>query len=106
MSSNCRAEAGGLSGAPVREMATRVLAAFAAALKGEVALIGAGGIMSGAHAAEKFRDENRKIRLGQVDGKVAALDGHAQDSGAAFLLRSTRGKVMKNERLSVSPPKL
>ena len=47
-------EAGGLSGAPVREMATRVLAAFGAALKGEVALIGAGGIMSGAHAAEKF----------------------------------------------------
>ena len=56
-------EAGGLSGAPVREMATRVLAAFAAALKGEVALIGAGGIMSGAHAAEKFRAGAALVQL-------------------------------------------
>lgn len=48
-------EAGGLSGAPIREMATQVLRSFTAALKGEVALIGAGGIMSGRDAAEKFR---------------------------------------------------
>jgi dihydroorotate dehydrogenase len=47
-------EAGGLSGAPIREMATRVLREFAAALRGEAALIGAGGIMSGADALEKF----------------------------------------------------
>ena len=47
-------EAGGLSGAPIRDMATRVLREFATALKGEVTLIGAGGIMSGADAAEKF----------------------------------------------------
>jgi dihydroorotate dehydrogenase len=46
-------EAGGLSGAPIRERATRVLAAFAAALKGEVALIGAGGVMSGDDARAK-----------------------------------------------------
>jgi dihydroorotate dehydrogenase len=56
-------EAGGLSGAPVREMATRVLAAFSAALKGEVALIGAGGILSGAHAAEKFRAGASLVQL-------------------------------------------
>ena len=56
-------EAGGLSGAPVREIATRVLAAFAAALKGEVALIGTGGIMSGAHAAEKFRAGASLVQL-------------------------------------------
>ena len=56
-------EAGGLSGAPVREMATRVLAAFAAALKGEVALIGAGGILSGAHALEKFRAGASLVQL-------------------------------------------
>jgi dihydroorotate dehydrogenase len=47
-------ETGGLSGAPIRERATRVLAAFAAALKGEVALIGAGGILRGEDAQEKF----------------------------------------------------
>ena len=47
-------EAGGLSGAPIRERATQTLAAFAAALKGEVALIGVGGIVQGRDAAEKF----------------------------------------------------
>jgi len=48
------AEAGGLSGAPIRARATRVLAALAAELKGEVPLIGAGGIVSGADAREKI----------------------------------------------------
>jgi dihydroorotate dehydrogenase len=47
-------EAGGLSGAPIRARATATLAAFAAALKGEAALIGVGGILRGAHAAEKL----------------------------------------------------
>ncbi len=47
-------EAGGLSGAPIRASATAVLAALAAALKGEVPLIGAGGIMSGADAAARM----------------------------------------------------
>jgi dihydroorotate dehydrogenase len=48
------AEEGGLSGAPLRERATRVLRAFAERLKGEICLIGGGGIMSGADAREKF----------------------------------------------------
>ena len=47
------AEQGGLSGAPIRARATSVLAAFAKALAGEVPLIGAGGILSGADAREK-----------------------------------------------------
>jgi len=46
-------EAGGLSGAPLRELSTRVLAAFHTALAGEVPLIGAGGILSGADARQK-----------------------------------------------------
>ena len=46
-------EAGGLSGAPIRTQATRVLAALARELKNEVPLIGAGGILSGADALEK-----------------------------------------------------
>ena len=50
----CASEAGGLSGAPIRKRATGVLAAFAAALKGEVALIGAGGVLSGVDANEKL----------------------------------------------------
>jgi dihydroorotate dehydrogenase len=47
-------EAGGLSGAPIRSRATTVLAAFAAELKGEVALIGAGGILRGEDVQEKL----------------------------------------------------
>ena len=47
-------QAGGLSGAPLRERATRVIRTLAAALGGEVPIIGVGGILSGADAAEKL----------------------------------------------------
>ncbi|MBI2752933.1 MAG: dihydroorotate dehydrogenase 2 [Betaproteobacteria bacterium] len=47
-------ESGGVSGEPLRKRATDVLAAFAAELKGEVPLIGVGGILSGADAVEKL----------------------------------------------------
>jgi len=46
-------EAGGLSGAPIRERSTRVLRAFASLLPGRT-LIGAGGILRGGDAKEKF----------------------------------------------------
>jgi len=46
-------ETGGLSGRPMRDKATRVMAAFHTALAGEVPVIGAGGILSGADAREK-----------------------------------------------------
>ncbi|MBD2858987.1 quinone-dependent dihydroorotate dehydrogenase [Spongiibacter sp. KMU-158] len=46
-------EAGGLSGAPVRQKSTEVLALLAEELKGEVALIGVGGIDCAEAAAEK-----------------------------------------------------
>ncbi len=48
-------ESGGLSGAPVRDQANHVLAAFRAALPVEIALIGTGGITRGEDAAEKIR---------------------------------------------------
>ncbi|MGH8221691.1 MAG: quinone-dependent dihydroorotate dehydrogenase [Woeseiaceae bacterium] len=47
-------EDGGLSGAPLRERSTTVLRALAALVKGELPLIGVGGIMSGDDAREKF----------------------------------------------------
>jgi dihydroorotate dehydrogenase len=47
-------EAGGLSGAPIRARATATLAALAAALQGEAALVGVGGILRGEHAVEKL----------------------------------------------------
>jgi len=46
-------EAGGLSGAPILERSTRVLASFRERLAGKVALIGAGGILSGEDARRK-----------------------------------------------------
>jgi dihydroorotate dehydrogenase len=48
-------EQGGLSGAPVKDRANHVLAAFRAALPAEIALIGTGGITRGEDAAEKIR---------------------------------------------------
>jgi len=47
-------EAGGLSGAPIKERATHVLRELVFALRGEAAVIGAGGILSATDAAEKF----------------------------------------------------
>ena len=46
-------EAGGLSGAPVFEKSTACLAAFSQVLKGQIPLIGVGGILSGADAVAK-----------------------------------------------------
>ncbi len=48
-------EAGGLSGAPVFRKSTDVLKKLAAALAGELPIIGVGGIMGGEDAAEKIR---------------------------------------------------
>jgi dihydroorotate dehydrogenase len=47
-------EAGGLSGAPLFERSTAVVAQLAAALKGEVPIIAVGGILSGAQARAKL----------------------------------------------------
>jgi len=47
-------EAGGLSGAPVREASTRVIRALAHHLKNEVPIIGVGGILSGEDAQAKI----------------------------------------------------
>jgi dihydroorotate dehydrogenase len=47
-------EQGGLSGAPLREPSNRVLKILSRELKGEIPLIGVGGILSGADAAEKL----------------------------------------------------
>jgi len=56
-------EAGGLSGAPIRERATAVLAKMKEFLRGEAILIGAGGILSGADAVEKVRAGASLVQL-------------------------------------------
>ena len=48
-------ETGGLSGAPVFTRSTAVQGKLAQALKGEVPIIGVGGILKGADAVEKMR---------------------------------------------------
>lgn len=48
-------EAGGLSGAPVRDKSTAVIRQLAAALQGALPIIGVGGILSGADAVEKLQ---------------------------------------------------
>ena len=48
-------ETGGLSGAPLRDASTQVIRQLAAALQGALPIIGVGGIMQGADAAEKIQ---------------------------------------------------
>jgi dihydroorotate dehydrogenase len=47
-------EAGGLSGAPVREQSTHIVKVLAQTLNGKMPIIAAGGITEGRHAAEKI----------------------------------------------------
>jgi dihydroorotate dehydrogenase len=56
-------EAGGLSGAPVRTMSTRVIAALTHHLEGEVPIIGVGGILSGDDAQEKINAGASLVQL-------------------------------------------
>jgi dihydroorotate dehydrogenase len=55
LASRWRGEAGGLSGAPLMSLSTRVLGQFHVAARGRLALIGAGGVASGADAYAKIR---------------------------------------------------
>ena len=58
-----RDETGGLSGAPLMGLSTQVLGRFHAASAGRVALIGAGGIASGADAYAKIRAGASAVQL-------------------------------------------
>jgi dihydroorotate dehydrogenase len=55
LTSRFAGEAGGLSGAPLTALSTRVLGEFAQAAGGRLALVGVGGIGSGADAYAKIR---------------------------------------------------
>jgi dihydroorotate dehydrogenase len=56
-------EAGGLSGAPLMTLSTQVLSQFAQASAGRLALIGVGGIASGADAYAKIRAGASAVQL-------------------------------------------
>ena len=57
------AEAGGLSGAPVRDKSTAVIRALAAELQGTLPIIGVGGILQGADALEKMQAGAALVQL-------------------------------------------
>jgi dihydroorotate dehydrogenase len=56
-------ETGGLSGAPLRDLAQSVLGRFSAASAGRLPLIGAGGIASGADAYARIRAGASAVQL-------------------------------------------
>ena len=58
-----RAQAGGLSGAPLMDPSTRLLAAFHEAAGDRLELIGVGGVASGAQAYAKIRAGAKAIQL-------------------------------------------
>jgi len=63
LASPLKAEAGGLSGAPLSALSTRVLGQFHIAAAGRIALIGAGGVASGADAYAKIRAGAQAVQL-------------------------------------------
>lgn len=56
-------EAGGLSGAPVREASLRVIRGLYAELGESLPIIGVGGIMDGESAAEKIRAGAKLVQI-------------------------------------------
>ncbi|XZG71912.1 quinone-dependent dihydroorotate dehydrogenase [Chitinibacteraceae bacterium HSL-7] len=56
-------EAGGLSGAPVRAKSTHVVRELSRLLRGEVPVIGVGGILKGSDAAEKIAAGARLVQV-------------------------------------------
>jgi len=56
-------EAGGLSGAPLRELAQSVLGRFSAVAAGRLPLVGAGGVASGADAYARIRAGASAVQL-------------------------------------------
>ena len=63
LASAARGEAGGLSGGPLFDLSTRVLGEVHAAAAGRLALIGAGGVASGAQAYAKIRAGAQAVQL-------------------------------------------
>jgi dihydroorotate dehydrogenase len=61
--SRFKGEAGGLSGAPLMSLSTRILADFHACAAGRFPLIGAGGVASGADAYAKIRAGASAVQL-------------------------------------------
>jgi len=83
-----RAEAGGLSGAPLFEASTAMLARAHRIAAGRLVLVGAGGVASGAQAYAKIRAGASLVQLytGFAYGGPVLI-GHIRDELAALLAR-------------------
>ena len=81
-------EAGGLSGAPVREMSNQVIAQLRAALGADFPIIGVGGILSGADAVAKVKAGADVVQI--YTGLI--YRGPALVREAALALKSLAGK--------------
>jgi dihydroorotate dehydrogenase len=79
-------EHGGLSGAPVRERSTRTVRTLVEYLKGEIPVIGVGGIMSGADAAGKFEAGATLVQL--YSGLIYRGPGLVDECVSAYRERS------------------
>lgn len=78
-------EAGGLSGAPLEDLATETVSALVRALDGRLPVIGVGGILDGQGAAEKVRAGAQLVQV--YSGFIyrgPALVGEAVDAIAAL----------------------
>lgn len=98
LSSVHRGEAGGLSGAPLFEASTRVLAQLSKATEGKLPLIGVGGIGSAEQALSKLRAGASAVQLysalvygglSLVDEIVAGIDAELQAKGLAHVSELT-----------------
>jgi dihydroorotate dehydrogenase len=79
-------EAGGLSGAPVRDKSTAVIRQLATELQGALPIIGVGGILSGADAVEKIRAGASLVQV--YSGLI--YRGHALVGECARVLKDVR----------------
>ncbi len=75
-------EAGGLSGAPVTELSTQVIAQLKAELGETMPIIGVGGIMSGSDAVDKIRAGASLVQL--YSGLIYRGPGLLRESAAAI----------------------
>ena len=93
-------EAGGLSGAPVREKSTHVVRVLAGELKGAIPIIAAGGITEGRHAAEKIEAGASLVQI--YSGFIyrgPALIREAVDAIAALELQRSASQVAPGQAL-------
>jgi dihydroorotate dehydrogenase len=103
LSSVYRAESGGLSGRPLFQLSTQQLARFYVMTKGQIPLVGVGGIEDGATALAKIEAGASLIQVysalvyrgpGLVDDIIRTLMGAIRESGTLSALRGRKAEAL------------